>query len=54
MSVCVEANGEGNESDVKRIRLETALHVKKLSERAILPTRGSPYAAGYDLYRFDL
>jgi hypothetical protein len=27
------------------------LAVKKLSEHAQIPTRGSPYAAGYDLYR---
>ena len=26
------------------------VQVKKLDERAILPTRGSQYAAGYDLY----
>lgn len=26
------------------------LHVKRLSETAIIPTRGSKYAAGYDLY----
>ena len=26
------------------------IKVKKLKENAILPTRGSEYAAGYDLY----
>lgn len=57
MSVCVEAaspisSGEGKENVNKRPRLETVLHVKRLSEKAVLPTRGSPYAAGYDLYRF--
>jgi len=26
------------------------IQVKKLSERAIIPTQGSEYAAGYDLY----
>ena len=26
------------------------IKVKKLNEKAILPTRGSEYAAGYDLY----
>lgn len=36
----------------KRIRLQTALRVKRLSKDAILPTRGSPQAAGYDLYRY--
>lgn len=30
--------------------LETTMNIKKLNERAILPTRGSKYAAGYDLY----
>ena len=30
----------------------TALRVKRLSEHAILPTRGSPGAAGYDLSRY--
>lgn len=28
------------------------LRVKRLSEKAKLPTRGSPLAAGYDLYRY--
>jgi len=27
------------------------LLVKRLSEKATLPTRGSPLSAGYDLYR---
>lgn len=30
------------------------LAVKRLSENAKLPTRGSAIAAGYDLYRFGL
>ena len=29
------------------------IKVKKLNENAILPTRGSEYAAGYDLYAVD-
>ena len=29
-----------------------ALRVKKMSEFATVPTRGSPQAAGYDLYRY--
>lgn len=28
------------------------LLIKRLSEKAKLPTRGSPLAAGYDLYRY--
>ena len=27
-----------------------SMNIKKLNEKAILPTRGSEYAAGYDLY----
>ena len=27
------------------------LLIKRLSDKARLPTRGSPYSAGYDLYR---
>lgn len=26
------------------------IHIKKLDEKAVIPTRGSEYAAGYDLY----
>ena len=33
---------------------EGALQVKRLSANATLPTRGSPHAAGYDLYRCAL
>lgn len=33
----------------KQQKMEQALRVKRLSEHAILPTRGSPGAAGYDL-----
>lgn len=29
------------------------LLVKRLSEKAIIPTRGSALAAGYDLYRYE-
>lgn len=29
----------------------SALRVKKLSDNATVPTRGSAHAAGYDLYR---
>ena len=51
-----------NASDVspsKRTKTEThseddrpVLKIAKLSELATTPTRGSPRAAGYDLYRF--
>jgi dUTP pyrophosphatase len=30
----------------------TNLRIKRLSDKAKLPTRGSALAAGYDLYRF--
>lgn len=33
--------------------METVMKVKKLHEDSILPTRGSEYAAGYDLYAYD-
>lgn len=36
----------------RRLDGELQLQVKKLSEHAVLPTRGSPQAAGYDLYRY--
>ena len=40
------------EQPTKMRKLETpTLRVKKLSEHAILPTRGSSGAAGYDLAR---
>lgn len=32
------------------VNLPIQLQVKKLSDQAFLPTRGSKYAAGYDLY----
>ena len=31
----------------------SGLRIKRLSEKARLPTRGSAFAAGYGLYRFD-
>ena len=53
MSVCVELQVNGaEEPKAKRSRLEgVALRVKRLTEHAVLPRRGSPHAAGYDLYR---
>lgn len=30
------------------------LYVKKLNENATLPVRGSPLAAGYDLFRYSV
>ena len=40
----------------KKMKMDTAprLFVKKLSDKARLPKRGSPGAAGYDLCRFGL
>lgn len=42
----------------KKAKVETCFHsgearlmVKKLSEHATIPSRGSSHAAGYDLYR---
>lgn len=56
MSVCVESQHVESlqEPSTKRSRLDehvTALRVKRLSEHAVLPSRSSPHAAGYDLYR---
>ena len=49
--------GESKEN-VKRPRVqassEPALYVKRLSENAVLPSRATPHAAGYDLYRYLL
>ena len=59
MSVLAEIPYE-NLSPNKRLKMETnrlepgterKLMVKKLSEHATVPTRGSSQAAGYDLYR---
>jgi dUTP pyrophosphatase len=36
---------------IAKVDISSALRVKKLSEHAILPKRGSQYAAGYDLSR---
>ena len=40
---------------IKRLCLDSSsdhvLHVKRLSDNATLPKRGSEHAAGYDLYR---
>lgn len=37
-------------SPAKKLRFSDKLQVAKLSEHAIIPTRGSALAAGYDLY----
>lgn len=37
---------------IQKVEVEPVLKVKKLSERAILPVRGSTGAAGYDLARY--
>ena len=44
----VGANAEP-QPPAKMARLEETLRVKKISEHAILPVRGSDGAAGYDL-----
>lgn len=41
-------------SDSAQHTPSSQLLVKRLSEKAKLPTRGSPLAAGYDLYRYDV
>lgn len=32
---------------------QETLYIKKLSENATTPVRGSPYSAGYDLFRLN-
>lgn len=56
-SVSVLGSYDESKENVKRVCLESnnnidqILHVKRLSENAILPKRGTEHAAGYDLYR---
>ena len=40
------------EDDSETLAPATKLLIKRLSDKAKLPTRGSALAAGYDLYRF--
>ena len=48
------AASTGNDDPAANIKVEESppLLVKKLSDRAKTPTRGSAFAAGYDLYRY--
>ncbi len=41
----------GSSPKKSRPAADQTLQVKRLSDKATLPTRGSPFAAGYDLYR---
>ena len=40
-----------NDNEQTNIAPVSKLLIKRLSEKARLPTKGSPLAAGYDLYR---
>ncbi len=53
MSVLAHTDKENLERSPKLAKLDvvTSLRVKRLSEHAILPSRGSSKAAGYDLSR---
>lgn len=42
------------ENDKSDIAPTSNLLIKRLSEKAKLPTRGSALAAGYDLYRYAM
>ena len=55
MTATTMATNAGAEPAPKQAKIEAApvLRVKKLSENAILPVRGSSGAAGYDLARYD-
>jgi hypothetical protein len=46
-----EKNGGPSSIDLLAVEAPAALRVKKLSPHAILPSRGSAMAAGYDLSR---
>lgn len=39
------------EDDTELVRSTSKLLIKRLSDKARLPTRGSKHAAGYDLHR---
>jgi dUTP pyrophosphatase len=39
-----------NSAPVTHVEAAPALLIKRLSEKARLPTRGSAFAAGYDIY----
>lgn len=43
-----------NDNEHSNIAPVSKLLIKRLSEKAKLPTKGSPLAAGYDLYRYAL
>ncbi len=47
-----EKNGGPSSIDLLAVEAPAALRVKKLSPHAILPSRGSAMAAGYDLSRY--
>lgn len=51
-SQSIEATMSASESSVPvtKVSAEPPLLIKKLSDKARLPTRGSAFAAGYDLY----
>ena len=57
------SSSAGTVCNVKKLKSENAsnsaqkdpvLQVKKLSENARLPERGSSFAAGYDLFRYAI
>lgn len=51
-AAAVAADDSSDENPSKRMRgLRAIFQVKRLSEHAVLPRRGSPLAAGYDLCR---
>lgn len=56
--VCVSPSPSEDSDDDTTVSVKSAmlgsLLVKKLSDKARIPTRGSKYAAGFDLYRFVL
>ncbi len=45
-----ESSSSANGTSVTKVDQAPPLLIKKLSDKARLPTRGSAFAAGYDLY----
>jgi dUTP pyrophosphatase len=44
------ASSTDHSAAVTNVEQAPALLIKKLSDKAVVPTRGSAFAAGYDLY----
>ena len=58
MAVCTDIRPEpaymNKKPKLEEYTQNPSLMVKRLSEHATIPTRGSSHAAGYDLYRYNM